>query len=526
MSEPELNPYAPPTSDPPAGAPAAGPPSGEEPDAPLDPAQATRLKRLARIGTIALGARTAVLQLTVLGGGIALARLLDVGDFGVFAIVRFALDFFAFFGEVGLGAALIRQKEEPTEEQLSTVFYTQLVIGFVMFAIVMAAANVIRHIWSDLPPLAPWLMRAIAADFLLTGFRIVPSIKLERHLEFTKLAIVEVVSTLSFYVTAVVLAALGLHVWALVIGLLTQGTLGFVAVSLLRPWRPTRRPSLDVLRPLLRFGLPLQARNILALVNGALTPFYAGRKLGERSVGLINWAQSTAYMPLKIVEILARVNFPLYARMQGDRKLFAETLGKSLQLCAIGTLLLVSVLLGLGPQIILVVYGEKWMEALPLLRVFCGAVGLGFLAPIVAAALDASGKPGVFFRLSIGWTALNWIVVPITTAIWPTPMGFVCGYVVHVILGNVVVIFVVRRLIPGTPLWPRLRAAMAAAVIATAASYRLCAPWATSPWTLPPAILATVVAFLAILALLDRSALREAIAFLGGKHPEVPEPAA
>lgn len=470
------------------------------------------LARRARLGVIALAIRTVVAQLAIFGGDVALARLLEPGDYGTFGIVRFALSFFVLFGDVGLGGALIRQKEKPTEEQLSTVFFVQVGLAVGLVVLIAAGAPLIGRVWHGLPPSTPWLMRALAIDLVFTAFRIVPSILMERNLEFGKLAVVEVVVQLSFYVVAVATAAFGLRVWALAAGVLAQAIVSLITIYRVRPWRPRLYFNRELVKPLLRYGLPFQAKNLVGMANGAVTPLYAGALLGSTTLGLINWAQSTAYWPMKLVEIMARVDFPLYSRLQDDKKVFAATLGRSIQLCAVATLGFVALMLGIGPCIVGVVYGAKWMPALPFLYIFAAAFSLGFLAPVVGAAFDAVGRPGVFFRLSIFWTALNWVVVLYTTPRWGA-VGFVGGYVVHMIVGNLIVVVLARRLLPEANLWPRLRASILAAIATTAVGHFLVKPWAGTRLTLAPGILACLACYVVTMLAFEPAIVRDFVSF-------------
>jgi O-antigen/teichoic acid export membrane protein len=482
------------------------------------------LARRARLGVIALAIRTVVVQLSIFAGDVALARLLEPGDYGAFGIVRFALSFFVIFGDVGLGGALIRQKEEPTEEQLSTVFFAQLGLALALVAVIAVVSPYLGRVWTSLPPSSPWLMRALAVDLVFTACRIVPSLLMERNLEFGRLAVVEVVVQLSFYVVAVATAALGWRMWALATGVLAQALVSLIAIHRLRPWRPRLHFDRALVTPLLRYGLPFQAKNLVAMANGAVTPLYAGSMLGSRAVGLINWAQSTAYWPMKLVEIMARVDFPLYSRMQDDKQLFARTLGRSVQLCSVATLGFVSIVLGLGPAIVGVVYGEKWLPAVPYLYIFAAAFSVGFLAPVVGAAFDAVGRPGVFFRLSVFWTALNWAVVLLTTPRWGA-VGFVGGYVVHMIVGNLIVARMVRDILPDVRVWPRVRASIVAALVTLALGYWGIRPWAGTPLTLGPAILLCLGCYVLVMVALERTIVGDFVSFFRREAHRSPVPA-
>jgi O-antigen/teichoic acid export membrane protein len=413
------------------------------------------IKHRARRGVLILAIRTVLVQLAVLGGQIALARLLDPRDFGVFAIVQFALSFFMFFGDAGLGASLIQKKIPPTQRELSSVFFVQLAISLGVVLIVVATSGLARVVWPDLPASAPWLLRALSFHLVLTTVRTIPCILMERELEFGKLAALDLIVSVTFYVVATVLAFAGWGVWALTSAVLAQGAVGFVVAYALRPFRPNWVLDRELLRPILKFGIPFQLNQVLGFANGAVTPVYAGSQLGSRPLGLINWAQNIAYFPLKLVEIVGRVAFPLYSRIQDDKALLGESFGRSVQLCSAFTAFFVALFWGMGAQVTHVVFGDKWLPALPLLRVYASAISLGFFVPLVAAALDATGRPQLLLRLSIFWTALNWVIVPLTTPRWGM-LGFSMGYVVHVVVGNLAALILTSRIIPHTRLLRRV----------------------------------------------------------------------
>jgi O-antigen/teichoic acid export membrane protein len=475
--------------------------------------EAEWLRSAARFGVMALVTRAVVSQVAGFAGSVALARLLSPSDFGVFAIVQFALSFFTFFGDAGLAGSLIRQKHEPTQRELSSAFYFQLGVAFCVMLIVFAAAGGVRYAWPDLPVGAAWLMRALAIDVLLVALRIVPSILLERQLAFGKLAMLEVAMQLVFLATAIALAAGGYHAWSLAIAVLAQGALGVVGTYLLKPWRPSLVYDGRALKPILKFGIVYQLKNIIGFINGAITPVYAGMKLGPQALGFVNWAKETGWYPLRFVEITSRVNYPIYGRLHEDRKLFVETLQRSIGNAAIVTFLFIGIFLGMGRPLAQVVYGGKWLPAVPMFYAYAAALSIGFVSPIVGAAFDASGRPGVLARLAIGWTILNWIVVPITTHLWGM-YGFAYGFIVHVVAGNLCLLLILRRWLPDAKLWRRIRGSLFAAIGAAVISRLWLSPWAT---TLPLFILAVATCgaiYLALLAIFDRKAVREILVAL------------
>src|SRR4051794_27413921 len=142
------------------------------------------LGRRARWGVLILGGRTALQQLIVLAGTVYLARVLGPGEFGVFWIVQFALSFFALFGDAGFGAALIQKRDAASQSELSSVFWSQLLLVAFVTSIILATAPWVVRFWPDLPANSAWLLRALSLSLLLTSLRVVPAILMERELLF------------------------------------------------------------------------------------------------------------------------------------------------------------------------------------------------------------------------------------------------------------------------------------------------------------------------------------------------------
>src|SRR5262249_23483016 len=153
------------------------------------------------------------------------------------------------------------------------------------------------------------------------------------------------------------------------------------------------------------------------------------------------------------------------------------------------------------------------------LYIYAAAISIGFLSPIVGAALDAAGRPEIFFKLAIGWTSLNWIVVLLATPRFGIT-GYVAGYVVHVVAGNIAVLLVLRKILPGTPLWSRLRGPLAAAAISGLLVRFGLARWIGGWVTLVAAIALAAISFAVLLWLFDREAVRDALAFIVPKKQE------
>ena len=420
------------------------------PDASPD---ANAVRHRIRFGLIALAARSLLQQLTILGANVYLARVLSPGDYGVFAIVQFAMALFAVFGDVGLGPALIQKGGMPTQRELSTVFWFQLGLSLVVVSLVWVAATRVRQLWPDLPPGCEWLLRGLALAFVFTLLRVVPSLLLERELRFGLLSAFELIGTIVFYSVAVVLAQRGANASSLVLGSLAQAGFMALAWNLARRWRPSLVFDRRELRRMLHFGVHYQGKIVMSFVNSSVAPLVAGTRLGHHGLGLLNFAQNVAWFPVQLISIVGRVSFPAFSRLQHDRAALAAEVERALLLCATATLFFVGLCLGIGPSLVNVIYTEKWQPALPALYVYALSIGVGFFSPIIAAVFDALGRPQVVFRLILGWSVVNWISVLLATQVAATPLAFALGYSVHVVLGNSAIVILLLWSPNTEPAW-------------------------------------------------------------------------
>src|SRR3989338_3771063 len=146
-------------------------------------------------GVIALTTRTFILQLISFFSTFILTVLLSPAVFGVYFLVTAVISFLTYFSDIGLPAALIQKKSAPPRLDLVTVFTIQqtLVGAFVLLLFIFTPqVTAFYHLSAK----GAFLLRALAVSFFLSSLKTIPSVILERRLEFGKLVIPQVLETL------------------------------------------------------------------------------------------------------------------------------------------------------------------------------------------------------------------------------------------------------------------------------------------------------------------------------------------
>lgn len=362
-------------------------------------------------GVFTLTFRRLILKVIDTAGVIVLARALSQDVFGVFGIVSFVVfTFLSFFSDIGFGAALIQKKEELTDDDTRTTFtIQQTLVTFILVVAWLASSRVAS--FYNLGLQGSWLIRVLSLSLFFTSFKTIPSIILERQLKFEKLVIPEIIETVVYNAIAVYMALNGYGVWSLVIAILARVVIGAIVLNILSPWRLGWAFSRKSVKALLSFGVPYQLNSVLALIKDNITPTLIAYWYGPAAVGFVNLAQNIATRPMEIINIVSRVMFPAYSRIQHDTERLRRWIEKSVSFMAYLYMPAITGLLITAKPILEYLYADKsakWLPSLPTLLLFLAGAYPIIITTTYTNALYALGKPKIVLSLMAIYTVLTW----------------------------------------------------------------------------------------------------------------------
>jgi teichuronic acid exporter len=372
------------------------------------------VKARAQRGVLALALRTVASQGLRVISALCLSRLLFPDDYGLFGIVAYAATLGAYLGDLGLSAALVRQSHEPTPEETSTLFWSHQALTAAVAATVIALAPALVEGYA-LGARALPMVYVMALGLFFHSLRTIPLMALERKLAFTAIARAELIENVAQVATTIALAALGFGAWALVGGGLARGLVGLIFIWLASPWRPRLTFHGAIIRRLLGFGLAYQLPPLVAAVTAGWVPLVVGRFLGKDAVGFVNWAWALASTPMMLSAILNRVAFPAYCRLQDDPVGFADYLRTSLRRLSATLCLLIPLAVLAVPVAVPLLFGERWVPAVPLVQWFSMECILTTLIGLLATAQNAGGRPWERLAVTVGvgvskWALGTWLI--------------------------------------------------------------------------------------------------------------------
>lgn len=395
-------------------------------------------------GIVVLTGRTFFLQILALVAGILLGVFLSPSEFGVFFVVSAAVNFLAYFSDVGLAAALIQTKSTVTDKDLKTTFTVQQGLVFSLIGILIIISPWIIDYY-NLSQEGVYLMLALGVSLIMSSLKTIPSVLLERELNFSRLVMPQVLENLVYHSVAVLLAWQGYGLMAFTYAVFARGVVGLISMYILKPWVPGfafHRPSLN---KLLKYGVPYQTNTLLATVkDDGLTAFLGG-VLTASGMGYLGWAQKWAKYPLRLfMDNILKVTFPAFSRMQDHKDELGSAVTRSIFfLCflvfpsLVGFLILAPMLVHIIPRY------EKWIPALIPLYIIGIDTIFATITTQLTNTLNSIGKITVTFKLMLMWTALAWILIPFL-AIQYGYVGASIGYALVSSSSIVAIIFAKR----------------------------------------------------------------------------------
>lgn len=362
-------------------------------------------------GVFALVSRSFLLQLLGLATSFVLTIFLDPASFGIFFVVSSIIVFFNYFQDIGLAASLIQKKEEPTKIELQTVFVMQQILVLLLVVPALIFSSAISHFYK-----LNWdgeiLLIALLVSFVLTSLRTIPTVLLERKLDYGKLVIPQILENLAYNVCLIVFAVMGFKVTSFTIAVLARSIIGLVALYIIQPWPIGIAFDRHSLKRLISFGIPFQANSILALFKDDFRTIYLGKVLPIAQLGYIGFAEKLAYLPLRLVmDNVIKVTFPSFARLQDDKDALKLAIEKSLFLICFAIFPIAVGIISYSPFLIqFIPRYQKWEPALVSVVFFSLGTVLSSISTPLTNFLNAIGRVKITLYFMIFWTAAIWFL--------------------------------------------------------------------------------------------------------------------
>lgn len=302
---------------------------------------------------------------------ILIARQLSPSDYGLVAMLSIFLIIAQVFVDSGFVEALI-QKQDRTETDFSTTFWFNIGVALLVYIALLLFSPLIAGFYDEplLGELLPWM----ALVFVINAFRTVQQAKLNIAMDFRRQAWISIIAISVSGGTGLWMAYNGFGVWTLVWQPLLQNFLNVLLLWISAGWMPSLVFSGRSFKNLFGFGSKLLMSRTLNAVYTQGSFLLVGKFFSPSAAGLYSQStQMTSFIPAAISDVVARVAYPIECELQDNDKELQRRFFQMLRMTCFILFPLMMGIAALAEPAVRLLLTEKWLDAVPLIRILCFA---------------------------------------------------------------------------------------------------------------------------------------------------------
>ncbi|HEX5483012.1 MAG TPA: lipopolysaccharide biosynthesis protein [Terriglobia bacterium] len=365
-----------------------------------------------------------------IGTLMVLARLLGPFDFGLVGMVTAFTGVLSLFRDFGLSSAAI-QRSTVTDEQFSTLFWINMVVGVLLGLLAVAMAPAVAAFYHD--PRLFAVTAVLGAGFLFNAAGVQHGALLQRQMRFTAIAITNTAGLVIGAALAVGGALAGYGYWALVamsVALPLSITVGYWIATGWVPGRPRRGTGI---RSMMRFGGTLTVNGLVVYIASNLEKVLLGRFWGADILGIYGRAYQIVNIPTDNLNTSAgEVAFSALSRLQDDPHRLRNYFLKGYSLILALTLPVTIACALFAGDVILVLLGPKWTAAAPILRLLAPTILVFAIANPLSWMLTSLGFVNRLLKMGLVVTPI--MITGYAIGLHYGPNGVAFGYSAAMVL--------------------------------------------------------------------------------------------
>jgi PST family polysaccharide transporter len=274
------------------------------------------------------------------------------------------------FTRNGIFDKLIQAKEEDLEVLSQTAYYINWFICGGLFLIQSLVAFPMAWIYHDSRVILP--IGAMGLVYLMLPMGLVQAARSQRENRLHVSALANGLQISIDNILTMVLASMGLGMWALVLPKVLVAPIWVIVHRSNNPWRSTQTFTLDRWQEIVHFGRSVLGVQMLATLRNNLDYLIAGHFLGLKALGLYYFAFNAGLgISLSFINAVDAALYPHLCDAKGESTQFRDRYLKSFMAISKVILPIVLVQVLLAPIYVPLIFGQKWIPAIPLVMLIC-----------------------------------------------------------------------------------------------------------------------------------------------------------
>jgi lipopolysaccharide exporter len=319
-----------------------------------------------------------------------LAYSLGTEKMGIFSILSILMGLSDNLAQFGVSQSIIA-RQENTKNELSSIFWSNVAIGTVVFFFINLLSFPVSWFYEDKDLRSYMFLMSFV--FLLQSPCLVFRAILQKELQYRILEKINITTVIISALSIIALVLCGFGLIGYIFGTLFSvafSTVFYLLVFLKkRYWFPTLHFQLEEVKKHYRFGFYVTAKSFVNFFGRRIDELIIGKMLGTETLGIYFLGKNTIEKFSQLIyNSVSKITFPLFSKLKTNKKKLGETyMNLSMIFISPSAFLFVSLIL-VTPYVFPYFFDEKWSSAVFVIQIFCivsilKIIDNGFSPPIL-----------------------------------------------------------------------------------------------------------------------------------------------
>lgn len=324
-----------------------------------------------------------------------LARLISPEEFGVVAIASILINFLNIFTDMGIGPAII-QRKDLTEKNLNSIFTYTIVGGFILACLFFSLAKPIAFFYKNNALII--ICQILSVNLFFAALNIVPHATLLKNKQFKVIAkrtlLLQVISgSASIYI-----AYKGAGMYALLISPIFTAIGMFFYNIKYAPRKIDITFDASPFKKIYAFSIYQFLFSFMNYFSRNIDSLIIGRFLSLRELGFYDKSYRLMMLPLQnVTNVITPVMQPVLSSLQENKPELTERYNQIIKLISTISFPLSIFLFFSAGELIRIVYGDNWNEAIPVFRILALSLALQMILSTSGAIYQSANATKFMF---------------------------------------------------------------------------------------------------------------------------------
>lgn len=331
-----------------------------------------------------------------------LARILTPEDYGIISIVSVFTAFFSVVSDMGLGTAIIQNKE-LTNSDVSSIFGFSMYLSIILAVIFSFLSIPISILYNN--EIYKPICIILSVSIIFNTLNMVPNAQLMKEKKFILVGLRSIIVNIVSGIITLILAICGFKYYALVIQSVISSTLTFIWNYNSTKIRINLKYNKVSINKIKSYSVFQFAFNIVNYFARNLDNLLIGRYLGEINLAYYNKGYTLMLYPVSnLTFVITPVLHPILSEHQDDKKYIYNQYIRVVKILSLLGVFVTAYCFVTAREIILIMFGNQWENSITCFKILSLSIFFQMTVSSAGSIYLSIGNTKLMFKSGIIFT--------------------------------------------------------------------------------------------------------------------------